>query len=56
MIELIMSGMCENCAFADLEVASIVTTLEEKIWLISCEHMKACSRIAEKLGETKEAE
>ena len=47
VIEIKMTGICDGCKFADLEVyCNHETYLGEKFWTIECNHKKACKRLA----------
>lgn len=51
MIEIKMTGMCENCDKADLQIdcTEIASGLEiMKYWSIRCIHFEACARMGEK--------
>lgn len=44
MVEIKMTGLCENCGEADL----VVVRIGEE-WIIYCKYQKACERAEEKM-------
>ena len=49
MIEIVKTGMCEDCLFAELELNCIRTdTGDWNIWSISCRNEYACKRMKTK--------
>ena len=45
MITILMSGMCEGCEYADLELDSIDTMYGTKRWSLRCVHRNACDNM-----------
>lgn len=45
MIELIMTGMCEGCTQADLELDYYNSYIDERYWNVRCKHKSACDRM-----------
>lgn len=52
MIEIKMTGMCENCPNADLELDYVRFDMygdkPGKEWTIRCEHYRACEAMQQK--------
>lgn len=44
MIEIKMTGMCEGCEYADLDVGYIDTYDGKRMWVVECRHRAACER------------
>ena len=56
MINLVFSGMCENCQYADLELDClnlIRNYKKEKVWTVKCIHRDACYHMEDKTIENK---
>ena len=45
MISIIMSGMCENCDVADLEVSELYVDYGTSFSVVTCVHERTCLRI-----------
>lgn len=41
-IDIVFSGICEGCKYADLELESAEYYLGEKYWVVKCNHERAC--------------
>lgn len=58
MIEIKMTGMCEGCPNADLELdcmmADEIAGTMKKVWSVKCIHEHVCKAAAEKYMEKKE--
>lgn len=48
MIEVIMTGMCEGCKYADLKLDYYQSYVDEKYWSASCSHANACNSMENK--------
>lgn len=47
VIEIKMTGICDGCEFADLELhRKYDTCLGKWYWAVQCKHKKACKRLA----------
>lgn len=56
MISIEMTGMCDGCFYADLELQSVETYIGVKLWTIKCIHQDACEEMRRKiLGEKEES-
>lgn len=42
MITIMMTGMCEGCEYADLELDHIEDMMGRKTWTATCIHRAAC--------------
>lgn len=42
MITILMTGMCEGCEYADLELDHVEDMMGRKIWTATCIHRAAC--------------
>ena len=55
MIEIKMTGMCEGCCYADLELIHLETIGYGKQWMVNCIHNNACvimkKRVTDELAE-----
>lgn len=48
MISIEMTGMCDGCFCADLELQSAETYMGERLWAIKCIHQDACEEMKRK--------
>ena len=54
MISIKMTGMCEGCDLADLDLVKYKSMSRPTFWNITCSHWAVCSRSADaKLKELK---
>lgn len=51
MIEIKMTGMCEDCERADLEVDYLPFDDDKKMWTIRCIHDNACDQMESRMIE-----
>ena len=51
MIEIKMTGMCDDCERADLEVDYLLFDDEKKMWTIRCIHENACDQMESRMIE-----
>lgn len=47
-IDIVFSGICEGCKYADLELDSAEQYLGEKYWIVKCKHERACTEARRK--------
>lgn len=50
-IELNFTGMCEGCAYAELELTSLHYDFNKKHWEVRCIHHDACNQLAIRMKE-----
>lgn len=50
MIDIVMSGICEGCKCADLELRSLNVGFETR-WMLKCKHEYACNAMELKTAE-----
>lgn len=48
MIELVFTGMCEDCECADLELDSLEHCDGTMWWTVRCRHAVACDKMEDK--------
>ena len=56
MISIEMTGMCDGCFCADLELQSAETYMGEKLWAIKCIHQDACEEMRRKIVAEEKTE
>ena len=56
MIEIVMTGMCEGCPHADIEIIKLCTVTGEKIWDVVCKHEAACKAMKKRFEKKEETE
>lgn len=48
MIEIVMTGMCEGCKYAELVLDVYRADSDENYWSVRCTHENACNRTEDK--------
>lgn len=48
VLDIVFSGICKGCKYADLELESAEYYLGEKYWIVKCNHERACTEARRK--------